>query len=73
MHNEKLEIAAVACCCFALKAAACKCRAGDTRSRRGFRGPCGHGILGLPESPRLVESKLEETLINNLRGFLLWM
>ena len=28
-------------------------------------------FLGLPESPRLVESKLEEGLINNLQAFLL--
>ena len=28
-------------------------------------------FLGLPESPRLVESDLEQSLINNLQGFLL--
>lgn len=28
-------------------------------------------FLGLPESPRLVESRLEEVLINNLQAFLL--
>ena len=30
-------------------------------------------FLGLPESPRLVESQLEEALISNLQAFLLEM
>lgn len=36
-----------------------------------FKDPLIIEFLGLPESPRLVESKLEEALITNLRAFLL--
>ncbi len=36
-----------------------------------FKDPVVMEFLGLPESPRLVESKLEEGLINNLQAFLL--
>ncbi len=36
-----------------------------------IKDPVVMEFLGLPESPRLVESDLEEALINNLRSFLL--
>lgn len=36
-----------------------------------FKDPVIMEFLGLPESPRLVESRLEEALINNLQVFLL--
>ena len=36
-----------------------------------FKDPVVMEFLGLPESPRLVESRLEEALINNLQAFLL--
>lgn len=36
-----------------------------------FKDPVVIEFLGLPESPRLVESDLEQALINNLQGFLL--
>jgi len=36
-----------------------------------FKDPVVMEFLGLPESPRLVESQLEEGLINNLQAFLL--
>jgi len=36
-----------------------------------FKDPVVIEFLGLPESPRLVESKLEEALISNLQDFLL--
>lgn len=36
-----------------------------------FKDPTVIEFLGLPESPRLVESKLEEALITNLQDFLL--
>jgi predicted nuclease of restriction endonuclease-like (RecB) superfamily len=36
-----------------------------------FKDPVVIEFLGLPESPRLVESKLEQALINNLQDFLL--
>ena len=36
-----------------------------------FKDPVVVEFLGLPESPRLVESKLETALINNLQAFLL--
>ena len=36
-----------------------------------FKDPVVIEFLGLPESPRLVESKLEAALINNLQAFLL--
>ena len=36
-----------------------------------FKDPVVMEFLGLPESPRLVESRLEEALINNLQTFLL--
>jgi predicted nuclease of restriction endonuclease-like (RecB) superfamily len=36
-----------------------------------FKDPVVIEFLGLPESPRLVESKLEEALISNLQEFLL--
>ena len=36
-----------------------------------FKDPVVMEFLGLPESPRLVESKLETALINNLQTFLL--
>ena len=36
-----------------------------------FKDPTVIEFLGLPESPRLVESKLEQALINNLQTFLL--
>jgi predicted nuclease of restriction endonuclease-like (RecB) superfamily len=36
-----------------------------------FKDPVVIEFLGLPESPRLVETKLEEALINNLQSFLL--
>lgn len=36
-----------------------------------FEDPVVIEFLGLPESPRLVESKLEEALISNLQDFLL--
>jgi predicted nuclease of restriction endonuclease-like (RecB) superfamily len=36
-----------------------------------FKDPVVMEFLGLPESPRLVESKLEQALINNLQSFLL--
>ena len=38
-----------------------------------FKDPVVMEFLGLPESPRLQESELEEALINNLQGFLLEM
>jgi predicted nuclease of restriction endonuclease-like (RecB) superfamily len=43
-------------------------RAGDV-----FKDPVVMEFLGLPESPRLVESELEQALINNLQDFLLEM
>jgi predicted nuclease of restriction endonuclease-like (RecB) superfamily len=36
-----------------------------------FKDPVVMEFLGLPESPRLVESNLEQALINNLQAFLL--
>ena len=36
-----------------------------------FKDPVVMEFLGLPESPKLVESDLEQALINNLRSFLL--
>lgn len=36
-----------------------------------FKDPVVMEFLGLPESPRLVESRLEEALTNNLQAFLL--
>lgn len=36
-----------------------------------FKDPVVMEFLGLPESPRLIESHLEEGLINNLQAFLL--
>jgi predicted nuclease of restriction endonuclease-like (RecB) superfamily len=36
-----------------------------------FKDPVVMEFLGLPASPKLVESHLEETLINNLQAFLL--
>ncbi len=36
-----------------------------------FKDPVVMEFLGLPESPRLVESRLEQALINNLQHFLL--
>jgi predicted nuclease of restriction endonuclease-like (RecB) superfamily len=36
-----------------------------------FKDPVVIEFLGLPESPRLVESRLEQALINNLQTFLL--
>ena len=36
-----------------------------------FKDPMVIEFLGLPESPRLVESRIEEALINNLQDFLL--
>ena len=36
-----------------------------------FKDPVVIEFLGLPESPRLIESKLEEALITNLQAFLL--
>jgi predicted nuclease of restriction endonuclease-like (RecB) superfamily len=36
-----------------------------------FKDPVVIEFLGLPESPRLVETDLEQALINNLQGFLL--
>jgi len=36
-----------------------------------FKDPVVMEFLGLPESPRLVESTLEQALINNLQSFLL--
>lgn len=36
-----------------------------------FKDPVVIEFLGLPESPRLVETRIEEALINNLQGFLL--
>jgi hypothetical protein len=36
-----------------------------------FKDPVVMEFLGLPESPRLVESDLEQALINNLQAFLL--
>ena len=36
-----------------------------------FKDPVVMEFLGLPESPRLVESRLEEALIGNLQAFLL--
>jgi len=36
-----------------------------------FKDPVVIEFLGLPESPRLVESRLEQTLIDNLQSFLL--
>lgn len=36
-----------------------------------FKDPTVMEFVGLPESPRLVESKLEEALIGNLQSFLL--
>jgi predicted nuclease of restriction endonuclease-like (RecB) superfamily len=36
-----------------------------------FKDPVVMEFLGLPESPKLVESSLEEALINNLQAFLL--
>jgi hypothetical protein len=38
-----------------------------------FKDPVVIEFLGLPESPRLVESALEEALISNLQAFLLEM
>ena len=38
-----------------------------------FKDPVVIEFLGLPESPRLVESDLEQALINNLQSFLLEM
>jgi predicted nuclease of restriction endonuclease-like (RecB) superfamily len=38
-----------------------------------FKDPVVMEFLGLPESPRLVESALEEALISNLQAFLLEM
>lgn len=38
-----------------------------------FKDPVVIEFLGLPESPRLVESDLEQALIDNLRAFLLEM
>jgi predicted nuclease of restriction endonuclease-like (RecB) superfamily len=38
-----------------------------------FKDPVVIEFLGLPESPRLVESELEEALIDNLQAFLLEM
>ena len=39
--------------------------------RRVFKGPMVFEFAGIPESPRLVESELEEALITNLQTFLL--
>lgn len=36
-----------------------------------FKDPVVMEFLGLPESPRLVETDLEQSLINNLQAFLL--
>ena len=36
-----------------------------------LRDPLVLEFLGMPESPRLVESQLEQTLINDLQSFLL--
>jgi predicted nuclease of restriction endonuclease-like (RecB) superfamily len=36
-----------------------------------FKDPMVMEFLGLPESPKLVESELEQALINNLQAFLL--
>ena len=36
-----------------------------------LKDPVVMEFLGLPESPRLVESKLEQALIDNLQAFLL--
>ena len=36
-----------------------------------FKDPMVIEFLGLPESPRLVESTLEQALIDNLQTFLL--
>ncbi|HSB78638.1 MAG TPA: PDDEXK nuclease domain-containing protein [Candidatus Methylomirabilis sp.] len=36
-----------------------------------FKDPVVMEFLGLPESPRLVETDLEQALINNLQAFLL--
>jgi predicted nuclease of restriction endonuclease-like (RecB) superfamily len=41
------------------------------RPEDAFKDPVVIEFLGLPESPRLVESKLEEALINDLQTFLL--
>ncbi len=41
------------------------------RSVDVFKDPVVMEFLGLPESPRLVESGLERALINNLQAFLL--
>lgn len=41
------------------------------RSSDVFKDPLVIEFLGLPESPRLVESALEEALISNLQAFLL--
>lgn len=38
-----------------------------------FKDPVVIEFLGLPESPKLVESRIEEALINNLQAFLLEM
>jgi predicted nuclease of restriction endonuclease-like (RecB) superfamily len=50
--------------------------AGDERSRLSthidiFKDPVVMKFVGLPEWSRLVESQLEEELINNLQAFLL--
>jgi predicted nuclease of restriction endonuclease-like (RecB) superfamily len=36
-----------------------------------FKDPLVFEFAGIPESPRLVESELEEALITNLQAFLL--
>jgi len=36
-----------------------------------FKDPVVMEFLGMPESPRLVESKLEQALVDNLQAFLL--
>ena len=41
------------------------------RPRDVFKDPVVIEFLGLPESPRLVETDLEQALINNLQAFLL--
>lgn len=38
-----------------------------------FKDPVVMEFLGLPESPKLVETELEQALINNLQAFLLEM
>ncbi|MBI3353054.1 MAG: DUF1016 family protein [Nitrospirae bacterium] len=42
-----------------------------TKPLDAFKDPVIIEFLGLPESPRLVESDLEQALINNLQAFLL--